>query len=215
MWYQNVIADLSKDTLYTRKQIYNELKRIKPTLSKDSFNWMINKLVKEGVLRREQRGIYVPWNNSNCSSEKNIYAPQYSKKSNEIAMAIGDEFPLVDFVCFESVQLNEFLNHMIEQNTFFIMVERDALDSFFRYLQEQDFGNILIKPRNQEWDAYWTRDSIVLLNLVSEHPRNTEVKHGISIEQLLVDVVAEKTFRLLYSKNAIHLQGWYLFNAVA
>ena len=110
-------------------------------------------------------------------------------------------FPLVDFVCFESVQLNEFLNHMIAQNTFFIMVERDALDSVFRYLQEQDFGNILIKPRNQEWDAYWTRDSIVLLNLVSEHPRNTEVKHGISIEQLLVDVVAEKTFRLLYSKH--------------
>lgn len=126
------------------------------------------------------------------------------KKSNEIAMAIEDEFPLVDFVCFESVQLNEFLNHMIAQNTFFIMVERDALDSVFRYLQEEDFGNTLIKPRNQEWDAYWTRDSIVLLNLVSEHPRNTEMKHGISIEQLLVDVVAEKTFRLLYSKNEIY-----------
>ena len=157
MWYQNVIADLSKDTLYTRKQIYNELKQIKPTLSKDSFNWVINKLVKEGALYREQRGIYVPWNDANCLSKKNIYVPQYSKKSNEIAMAIEDEFPLVDFVCFESVQLN----------------------------------------------------------LVSEHPRNTEVKHGISIEQLLVDVVAEKTFRLLYSKNAIHLQGWYLFNAVA
>lgn len=204
MWYQNVIADLSKDTLYTRKQIYNELKQIKPTLSKDSFNWMINKLVKEGVLCREQRGMYVTWDDSNCLSEKNIYVPQYSKKSNEIAMTIEDEFPLVDFVCFESVQLNEFLNHMIAQNTFFIMVERDALDSVFRYLQEEDFGNTLIKPRNQEWDAYWTRDSIVLLNLVSEHPRNTEMKHGISIEQLLVDVVAEKTFRLLYSKNEIY-----------
>ena len=60
MWYQNVSVDLSKDTLYTRKQIYNELKQIKPTLSKDSFNWIINKLVKEGVLCREQRGIYVP-----------------------------------------------------------------------------------------------------------------------------------------------------------
>lgn len=70
MWYQNVIADLSKDTLYTRKQIYNELKQIKPTLSKDSFNWMINKLVKEGALCREQRGIYMPWNDSNCLSKK-------------------------------------------------------------------------------------------------------------------------------------------------
>lgn len=42
---------------------------------------------------------------------------------------------------------DEFLNHMIAQNTFFIMVERDALDSVFRYLQEEDFGNTLIKPR--------------------------------------------------------------------
>lgn len=83
MWYQNVSADLSKDTLYTRKQIYNELKQIKPTLSKDSFNWMINRLVKEGVLCREQRGIYVPWNDSNCLSGKNIYVPQYSTGKNQ------------------------------------------------------------------------------------------------------------------------------------
>lgn len=48
MWHQNVIVDLSKDTLYTRKQIYNELKQIKPTLLKDSFDWTINKFVKEG-----------------------------------------------------------------------------------------------------------------------------------------------------------------------
>lgn len=36
MWHQNAIEDLRKDTLYTRKQIYDELKQIKPALSKDS-----------------------------------------------------------------------------------------------------------------------------------------------------------------------------------
>lgn len=43
-----------------------------------------------------------------------------------------------------------------------------------------------------------------MLNLVSEAPRNSKCKHGISIEQMLVDIIAEKTFGLLFSRNEIY-----------
>lgn len=56
------------------------------------------------------------------------------------------------------------------------MLERDALDSIFRYLQEEDFRNILIKLGNQKWNLCWTEEGIVLLNLGSEHTRNVDVK---------------------------------------
>ena len=110
-------------------------------------------------------------------------------------------------MCFESVQLNEFLNHMIGRNTFFVLVEKDAIDFVFRYLQEETDWNILLKPNDKEWDAYCTDDTIVMLNLISEAPKCVDEYHSMCIEQLLVDIVAEKSFKNLYSTS--ELQGVY------
>ena len=45
---------------------------------------------------------------------------------------------------------------MIGRNTFFVLVEKDAIDFVFRYLQEETDWNILLKPNDKEWDAYCT-----------------------------------------------------------
>lgn len=49
-----------------------------------------------------------------------------------------------------------------------MLVEKEALDFVFRYLQEETDWNILLKPNEKEWDAYCTGDNIVMLNLISE-----------------------------------------------
>ena len=41
---------------------------------------------------------------------------------------------IVSFVVFESVLLNEFLNHQIAQNTIYIQVERDLSSYIFNVL---------------------------------------------------------------------------------
>ena len=105
------------------------------------------------------------------------------------------------------MQLNEFLNHLIGRNIFFVLVEKDAINFVFRYLQEETDCNILLKPSEKEWDAYCTGDNIVMLNLISEAPKCTDEYHGMCIEQLLVDIVAEKSFKKLYSRS--ELQGVY------
>lgn len=200
MWYGDIILKLDTETTYSRQQIYELLLLEKPNISRNSFNWIINNMVKNGNLTKVQRGMYsVPAD----GMEKQSYQPVFREKTAEIIGRLEERFPLIEFTCFESVQLNEFLNHLIAQNTCFIMTERDVLDSVFRYLQEGDYGNVLLKPSVREWDSYWTGGSIILLNRISEAPRNAEVPHGISIEQMLVDIVAEKTMQLLYSRNEI------------
>ena len=106
-------------------------------------------------------------------------------------------------ICFASVQLNEFLNHLIGRNTIFVMVEKYAIDFVFRFLQEETTLHILLKPSKKEWDAYCTGDNIVMLNLVSESPKSVVEYHGMCIEQLLVDIVAEKNFQYLYSRSEL------------
>ena len=83
------------------------------------------------------------------------------------------------------------------------MVEKDASDFVFRYLQEETDKNILLRPNSKEWDAYWNQDSIIVLNLVSESPKDRKKPHEITIEKLLVDIIAEKSFGFLISKSEV------------
>ena len=158
-------------------------------------------MVDNGIICRKQRGRYVLHNGS--VSKKFIYRPQVSEQLQEVSEKIESKFPFVNFVCFESVQLNEFLNHLIGRNTFFVLVEKDAIDFVFRYLREETDWNILLKPNEKEWDAYCTGDNIVMLNLISEAPKCADEYHSMCIEQLLVDIVAEKSFKNLYSRSEL------------
>ena len=81
------------------------------------------------------------------------------------------------------------------------LIPKDAIDFVFRYLQEETDWNILLKPNEKEWDAYCTGDNIVMLNLISEAPKCADEYHSMCIEQLLVDIVDEKSFKNLYSRS--------------
>ena len=205
MWYENIVCQLYREKEYTMQQIYDALVREKPELTFNYFKWIISEMVDNGIICRKQRGKYV--RQSNNVAKKFIYRPQVNEQLQEVSEKIESKFPFVNFVCFESVQLNEFLNHLIGRNTFFVLVEKDAIDFVFRYLQEETDWNILLKPNEKEWDAYCTGDNIVMLNLISEAPKCTDEYHSMCIEQLLVDIVAEKSFKNLCSKS--ELQGVY------
>ncbi len=201
MWYDKILSQLNTDQSYSRGQLMELLAKERPDLSENSFKWIISEAVEREILYKKQRGLYSV--QVAGVEGKQVYKPHCSKRLKDVQVLLEERFPLVDFVCVESVQLNEFLNHMIAQNTIFIMVERDAVDSVFRYLQSQQVNNLLLKPTQSEWDRYWKKDSVVLLNLVSEAPQNSDAKHSMSIEQLLVDMVADKCFKYVCSGSEI------------
>ena len=200
MWYKDSISKLDKNKIYNRRQLYAILSAAKTDLSFNSFNWTLNDIVSKGMITKKARDMYLL---ADDSIDKSIYIPIYNEKSNELILNIEKQFPYLDFVCFESVMLNEFLNHLISRNTIFIMVEKDASDFVFRYLQEETDKNILLRPNSKEWDAYWNQDSIIVLNLVSESPMDRKKPHEITIEKLLVDIIAEKSFGFLISKSEV------------
>lgn len=201
MWYINTINKLNKNTEYTRKQIFEALHNEKPNFSDNSLKWIISDMVDKKILFRKQRNLYTLSNDA--SSKKESYNPSLSNNINKLIEIIRTKFPLVNFVCFESFQLNEFLNQLIANNTYFVMVEKDTSESIFRFLQEEKMKNVLFNPSEKEFDAYWHSESIIILNLVSEYPKNNNSIYGLSLEKLLVDLVAEKCFSYLYSKNEI------------
>ena len=118
MWYAEVVDKMKQNKSYSRQQIFELLRESRPNTSKSSFDWIIYSMVKDGLLTRIERNTYEI--TSKDTMEKSYYEPTFNDKSLEIISKIQDKYPYIDYTCFESVQLNEFLNHLIARNTFFV-----------------------------------------------------------------------------------------------
>ena len=197
MWYKNVADTLSFGQIYSREEIISVLKKEKTGLNENSYFWIVGNLVKEGVLKRTGRDKY-----SLCDGiVKDVYKPLYSEKATALKNKLERKYPLVKFTVFETVLLNEFLNHQIANNTIFIQSERDVSGFIFNYLRENTKANVLYKPNQAEFGRYWQAESLIVTDLTSEAPLNTDFPHEITAEKMLVDIFCDKIIRLTYGES--------------
>ncbi len=199
VWTDKVLLKLSDKTTYCRDDLFHLFLNEKPDLSDSAFRWTLYNLLQEQKVFRVDYDTYI--------TEKPqllpIYRPYYSDRAKALTKKMTEQFPQVNFVIFESVLLNEFLNHQIAQNTIYVQIEKDVSSYIFDNLQEEYVGNILYKPGKRDFDRYWTRDCVVVLDLISQAPLSQEKPHEITIEKILVDIIAEKSMAAIFSSSEI------------
>ncbi len=195
-WYEALIDDISKKDIYSHKELIGKLKNLKAGLSDGTYNWILSSLVREGQLFRQGYDTY-------CLSDgmtKAEYHPDYSQDAQRVMNDIQSKYPYVRFMVFETVLMNEFLNHLIANNTIFVQVEKDSSIFIFRYLQEAGYQNVLYKPDVLDLELYWAKDSIIVTELISESPLRTDNPCEILLEKILVDILADKLIATTFSK---------------
>ena len=84
--------------------------------------------------------------------------PIYSDTAEGLIRLISEKYPYVQFTAFETVLMNEFLNHLIAQNTVFIQVEKESGIYVFRFLQEQGIQNVMYKSGKKNFNLYWSKE---------------------------------------------------------
>ena len=195
MWYEYAVKSLQNDRIYSRNDIVAALKNIHDGLSENSYRWAIGYLVDHGILRHTGRDRYIlPKLN-----EKNDYRPKYSDTAHDIMKSVTEKYPMIEFTVFESVLLNEFLNHQIARNTIFLQVDRDVSGFVFDYVRESISGTALYKPSEKEYSRYWHPECIIIINQTSQAPLLNTFPHDITIEKLLVDIYCDKTIKQIYN----------------
>lgn len=199
MWIDNALNKLSNDRIYCRDDLYTVLLDEKPDLNYNTFKWTLYNLVLKKKIYRIDYNTYTIEENK----ELPIYKPAYSKDAVNILNKLNSRFSKIQFVVFESVLLNEFLNHQIAQNTIYVEVEKGFSSYVFEELKDEYNKNVLYKPTKQELDKYWAKDCIVVLDLITQSPLNVREPHEISIEKLLVDVIAEKSISGIFDSFEI------------
>jgi len=201
MWYDRVIMNLSENKVFTRKDIFAELRKGNSKLSYNACKWIIPQLVSEQLLYRIGYDSYVRKN----SLEQIVYMPIYSEKAQSIMKKIEEQYPLAEFCIVEAFLLNEFINHQIANNTIIVQMEKEISGYLFDFLDEECEERILYKPNQDMMDRYWCEGCIVVVDKTSETPKDKENPHSIMLEKLLVDIFAEPVIRGLFSSSEYSL----------
>lgn len=192
----NINKEALKNDVYSRKELYILFQKDNKNISYNSFKWIIANLISQNIIKKIDYNKYCC-----CELERKIYKPIYSKQALEIMNLLESTYPLVDFCVFESVLLNEFLNHQIANNTIIVQVEKEVSAFAFDLLQEKYNKTVLYKPSKKELEKYWCKDCIIVVNKISEAPQNKTNKHYITLEKLIVDIFAEMTIKNLFSES--------------
>ena len=80
-----------------------------------TYHWAVCGMLKSGNLTKTARNVYVVQN----EREKPVYCPACSDLAAKLIAQISDKYPSVHFTVFETALMNDFLNHLVAQNTVF------------------------------------------------------------------------------------------------
>lgn len=152
--YEEVLDRIDDKKTYCHKELMDELRLLKTDLPDSSYHWVISGLVRDGALTRRGYDSY----SLSSDHPKDEYVPIYSDTAEGLIRLISEKYPYVQFTAFETVLMNEFLNHLIAQNTVFIQVEKESGIYVFRFLQEQGIQNVMYKPGKKDFNLYWSKD---------------------------------------------------------
>lgn len=159
----------------------------------------MSKLLEAGLISRVGRGIYVV-------GKVKHYKPYIDDKISAVSSRIAEQFPFIQYCVWKTTAVREFSVHQSYVDFTVVDVEKEALESVYRYLKEQHH-QVFLNPNKMMVEEYIMdlEEAIIVQQLISEAPLQTlDEVPTITIEKLLVDLVHEK--ELFYFYQGYELQ---------
>lgn len=181
----------------TNTDILHLYRKEEPQIPESTVNWRIYNLVQKGVIQRIGRGIYRIGESRNFSSD-------LSAKSLKIGKWVKKEFPYIDYCLWELRIVNNFSQHLINYNIIFLDVEREVIDSVYRFLKEKDSKICRVKDIRNDLADY--AGYTCIRPLVTEAPAVKEKAVKVaSLEKILVDLYSDKEFLPFRGNEIYHI----------
>jgi len=191
----NYLNSVNEGSVLSRAELHEGIEEKTGYLSEANFRRILRKMLDSGELVRVGRNAY-----SAAEGRKN-YTYEYSAISKTLAEYMEQNNPYLEFVIMELVQLNEFVNHQIAHNVYFLYVEGDYGEFLFDPLKSMFPGKVLLYPDVETFYRYGSEDVIVIERLVSQSPRDKKEKWPVRIEKMLVDLFADDIFSSMISRS--------------
>lgn len=196
--YDDIEGCLKRIEPFGRQQLHDALSNAGSRLSYNSMGGVLADLIRSGNIERVGHNRYVITRN-----ERTAYRPVVSEQLSQVIAAVNDAFPLVEFLAWDTLMLNEFLNHQIANNTLFVESEAMLDHAVFEHLRQRLDGMVLYKPDPQSLDTYWEPGIIIVQKLTTQVPGQKSGNHLPALEKLIVDLFANKLLAALFSQSEL------------
>ncbi len=183
------------NTSFTSHQIIEKITGTVPSSSASLYR-KIKKLISEGKIIRTDRNTY-----SFGNERLKTYTFDYSDLAKSVASLIETNYTDVNFIVFETRQLNEFMNLQIAKNTVLVSIESGLGNYIFQDLSAKYPGKVLLKPDKETLWTYLQEDSIIIEKLTTEAPKSLTKKWMTVPEKFLVDLAADKILKALIAES--------------
>jgi len=124
-----------------------------------------------------------------------------SSAVQDLAGDLGRTFPLVDFSCWSTAQVQGAMHHLLGAFVSFVMVEADAMETVWAHLRDSGWYAHL-NPRGPEAERFRAGERTVVIRKASRKSRPLE--RLASIERLLVELCFERRDLALMSEEDYH-----------
>ncbi|MBP1677216.1 MAG: hypothetical protein H6Q20_1775 [Bacteroidetes bacterium] len=193
---QELQTEFGDKEYFQVEDIFTFYQSFEPTIAKSTINWRIYTLVKTDVIKRIGRGKY------NFENGK-AFTPQITPKALKINSFMKTNFPYLKYIIWHISEINPVSQHLINKDTYYVEVERDAINAVFEQLREK--FKYVLRGRTNE-DVYFGESVIIVRSLVTGSPTQSINKFPTTtIEKLLVDLFADKEFEFLHGYELTHI----------
>lgn len=172
----------------TKSELKKSISEDYPNLKGSSIDVYISRLKKEGIIQNPMRNYYQ-------IEEETVFSPLVDKPLQKISNRISKLFPFVNFCVWDSLWLNDMMQHQMFKTFKVVEVEKDAVEQVFQELNNQ-YKSVFFEPNEEIFERYISSSNnvIIVKRMVSESPLIQVEKTPLpSIEKLLVDCFTDTT----------------------
>lgn len=173
---------------FTKDALLAFYKEIEPDLKETTFRWRIHKLKEKKILRSIDKNHFT-------LSYKPAFIPTLTIEQKELFNKIEKNFPNLKYCIWSTQWIHEFMLHQPGKSIVIIEPEKEAVQSVFHFLQDNNPVNVYINPEEKEIDNYIFEQngSIIVKPLISKSPMEmVENINTPALEKILVDIYSEK-----------------------
>jgi len=190
---QLVIRLENKKNYFSYQEIKALLEKEKINITQSSLKSYVFELTKNRVIFDAGKGWY--------SSIKEPFELN-TKPVKPIIRKIKKEFPLLEFSCWSTEQLNPFTHHLMAKFITFVYVEFDHIPALANLLDDADYS-VHRNPTKSEITKFFkiTDKTIVLLPSITKQPKS--INKAAPIEKILIDFLMEnRHFKIMDEPEA-------------
>lgn len=173
---------------FSREALYDFYRHFEPDLKETTFRWRIYNLKEKKIIRPLSR-------NEFTLAYKPIFKLHLEDTERRIGLLLEKTFKSLKYAVWSTRIINEFMLHQPVRFCTIVEVERDAIESVFFQLKDNNIKNLFLQPEEKELDRYVSElnNAVIVQPLVSKAPLQRIKKiNTVTLEKLLVDLFSDR-----------------------